>query len=319
MKGDVGIELELMSRRPPRTVAATVYERSKVPLDAMVEARYSEMQTNNTNWKLIWDWGDVRRIDYNNFIRFDIVSPTMQEGKGFNDCYKIMEGLKEVGSVDVTKSMGFHVQIDISELTLSKLVKVCQNFIKFEPIMDTLMPLSRRGDHTYCKSNRDKMLGPDGVTSLSSNKDRHKRIEACKSVTELCEVMNPGNIRNYKLNLQNLRRGSQPIRTIEFRQHLSTQNYNDAKMWIHFCMAFVHNSARFQSPSFLGTGSSRNMDKQFEMLFEYVIKDRCLRNFYRVRRSSHNIKTESDRVHCSECLEGSQCVACRRPTKRPRS
>eukprot|EP00978_Attheya_sp_CCMP212_P026689 scaffold88301_cov45-Attheya_sp.AAC.1 len=318
-QSNFGIELELMSAEShcPQTVATAICDHSKIQVDVMLDELYSAARATSKNWKLVSDSSLQCRRDDPNCTKFELVSPILKGGKGLEKCNKIMEGLKQISSVDVNKSMGFHVHIDVSSLSVSQLIKVCQNFVKYEPIVDTLMPPSRRTDNTYCKSNRDEMVRSDGRTKLTSNKDRHTRIGACKTVKELCEVMNPGNIRYFKLNLQNLRTGRQP--TIEFRQHSSTKKYEKVQLWVRFCMAFVHNSASFEAPNFLGGRWTSNFDKQSEMLFDYLIKDRCLRKFYRERRNALNKENESDHACCSGCAGGGHCEASRRPTKRIRS
>ncbi len=72
----------------------------------------------------------------------------------------------------------------------------------------------------------------------------------------------------------------------------------DIKNWIRFCVAFVHNSARFRTPV--------ADDEIFEMLFMYVVKDRFLRDFYRLRRI--DVATEQSTC-CDGCASGGGCAA----------
>jgi hypothetical protein len=59
-------------------------------------------------------------------------------------------------------------------------------------------------------------------------------------------------------------------------------------------MAFVKNSARLRSPNALKNTTS--IEDEFDLLFEYVVKDRALRNFYRERRDEYAAKEEEERL-----------------------
>ena len=101
--------------------------------------------------------------------------------------------------------------------------------------------------------------------------------------------------RYYKLNLQNLVTGRQP--TIEFRQHSATFEYNKVRAWISFCVWLVWNSARLRAPS--SFSATTTLQDQFQALFQYVIKDRTLRDYYQKRVETHN--NQEDEPCCDEC------------------
>jgi hypothetical protein len=160
------------------------------------------------------------------------------------------------------------------------------------------MPPSRR-DNSYCKSNKAAIFG-------STNRQRHETLARCSSLEQLCDTINPSpRERYYKLNLFNLKTGRQP--TIEFRQHSATASAEKILNWIRFCTAFVANSIRLKSPSPLKP--SRTQAEQFEMLFEYVIKDRYLATCYNERRKRLREEGEEDEHCCSGCANGETCSA----------
>ena len=70
--------------------------------------------------------------------------------------------------------------------------------------------------------------------------------------------------------------------TIEFRQHPPSKDKTAVTHWIRFCTAFVRNSARLRAP--MALKSTTSLEEEFDLLFEYVVKDRPLRNYYRDRR-----------------------------------
>lgn len=96
----------------------------------------------------------------------------------------------------------------------------------------------------------------------------------------LYNKMNPEG-RYYKLNLQNLVSGRQP--TIEFRQHGATANATKIIAWVRFCVAFVRNSARNDTPGYLPNKCSA--EDQFGHLFDKAIKDRVLKSYFQGRWS----------------------------------
>jgi len=177
--------------------------------------------------------------------------------------------------------MGFHVHVDVSSHSVPQLVKICQNFIKSEKVMDTFVPPPRQtGASRFCQSNRGCVLRSIRTSNSSKvNKLCHDRLRSCGTRLQLAKVMNVDSS-FYKLNLQNLKLGRPP--TVEFRQHSATHNWRKVDTWVRFCVAFCTNSAKLSSPSPFKAGLP--VDKQFDCLFWYVIKDRALRDFYRNRQ-----------------------------------
>ena len=132
-----------------------------------------------------------------------ISSPVLIGGHGLNECYKIIEGLPSTGIISNTTSFvpnnplvgSLHVQIDASTLSLQQIIKVCQNFIKYEEAMDSFMPWSKREDRCKdCCSNKQAVDG-------STNKQRNIRISKCATLEELVQCMDPIDGCYYKLNL----------------------------------------------------------------------------------------------------------------------
>jgi len=241
-----------------------------------------------------------------NCNKFELVSPILRGGQGLGTVDRVMRTLSNMGDVSVNQTMGLHVHVNIADLTLAQLKKVCQNFCKYESVLDSMMPPSRRGStNTYCGSNRHAVGGPYGT-----NASIHQAIASCNSIGELGELVSPQ--KYYKLNLRNIVENRQT--TIEFRQHSGTYNNKKVKNWVRFCVAFVQNSARLRVPSHIS--SNANVDKLFEMMMMYVVKDRCLRDFYRQRRIELSGHSAGD--CCEGCNAGGDCAADQRPLKTPR-
>ena len=172
--------------------------------------------------------------------------------------------------------MGFHVQVNVSALQLPQLINVCQNFIKYEDVLDRGQPPSRRtGSEASDKYFRSNCQSLDSFAGLTDIQQRSDALATCLRTVDLVKSMNCDG-RYYKLNLQNLVSGRQP--TIEFRQHAATMNYEKVSSWVRFCVAFVTNSAKLKSPApFAG---HHTLEYQFQDLFQYVIKDRALHKLF---------------------------------------
>mmetsp|Transcript_7725 Transcript_7725/g.8974 ORF Transcript_7725/g.8974 Transcript_7725/m.8974 type:complete len:525 (+) Transcript_7725:75-1649(+) len=268
---------------------------------------YGKSRQTSEHWKLVPDSSIMCSISQPDCNKFELVSPILQGGRGLSEMNLILRRLEGIRpKPKVNKSMGFHCHVDVSSLSIVQLIKICQNFIKYEDLIDTFMPKSRRNgspeSERYFHSNRTSVAeslhySEGGAT----DSECHEALERCGSTEELVSLMN-SNGRYHKLNLTNLSNGRQP--TIEFRQHSSTMSFAKVGSWVRFCVAFCVNSARLASPSPFKDDRDPEKDK-LEALFQYVIKDRALRNFYWERRKS--LEEENEEACCSGCSSGSVC------------
>ena len=278
-----GIELELTSSNDhsAQDVVDTVRSLTVVDVKDMTHS-YSLAKASYYVWKLVSDSSIVCHRDMPDCNKFEIVSRILRGGEGLAECHRVVRAVQSVQSITINKTMGFHVHVDASSLTCQQLVRLCQNFVSFEEAIDAFMPRSRKGnDNEFCRSNKSAIIEgrmPD------LNRVRHSRLASCRTKKELAQVMNPDGNRYFKLNLQNLGRGGKK-NTVEFRQHSATSNAEKVNRWVRFCVAMVQNSADSRSTLLLDEGTG--VDVQFHLLFEDVIKDRSLRNFYDKRREQH--------------------------------
>ncbi|KAL7485015.1 hypothetical protein ACHAW6_010613 [Cyclotella cf. meneghiniana] len=232
-----------------------------------------------------------------------ISSPNLIGGNGLNECYKIIEGLPPYLSCThrnadpkiITahhpqqQQHSFHVHINVAHLSLPQIIKICQNYIKYEEAIDSFMPWHRRDNRCHCCLSNKHAMSEKAQQELT-NKERNIMIGKCTSLQELVSCLNPTEGQFYKLHLQHLSlptpsHGINASHTIEFRQHPSSKDKTTITNWIRFCMAFVNNSARLRAPMALKNTTS--LEEEFDLLFEYVVKDRALRNFYKERRDDY--------------------------------
>ena len=298
-----GIELELTSamQLSPENIADLLQDSRT---EVVVIGNYHAGRQTSNHWKIVSDSSIACNINQPDCNKFELVSPPLCAGKGLGNVNGVLKRMGEIRPpLKVNKSMGFHVHIDVSSLSTLQLIKVCQQFVKYEEVMDLLMPNSRRSgsqeSNSYFKSNRqniaDLILNGYNVT----NKQIHEVIGNCVNITSLANVMN-GSSRYFKLNMQNLVTGRQP--TLEFRQHSATMEYEKVGAWTRFCVLFCLNSAKLRAPK--PFAENRSTKRKFEALFQFVIKDRALREFYR-KRMNHlapdRSNNENENICCSSC------------------
>jgi hypothetical protein len=293
-----GIELELTSANEiiPEDIAYYI-EGNRT--EVSVIQNYSDGRHTSNNWKIVPDSSIVCNISQPDCNKFELVSPPLKSGDGLSTVHSILKRMEQIRpKLKVNKSMGFHVHVDVSGFSTFQLVKVCQQFVKYEEIIDLFMPNSRRTgsaeSNHYFQSNRENVVNR---LYTSSNRGVHDALGHCYDTHSLVDLMN-GSSRYYKLNMQNLvtRRQS----TLEFRQHSASMNYEKIGAWVRFCVLFCWNSAKLRAPTPFAEG--RNTERKFNALFQFVIKDRALRDFYR-KRMDHlaSGREDDDCACCSVC------------------
>lgn len=305
-----GIELELTSASflPPENVAPYLEGADD---STVVIRNYSDGRATSRNWKLVPDSSIVCSTAQPDCNKFELVSPPLSSGQGLGSVHTMLQRMGEIRPrLKVNKSMGFHVHVDVSGFTIAQLTKVCQQFVKYEDVIDSFMPHSRRTGSTesdsYFRSNRNHVQDLLGVTR-ATNRAIHRALGQCADIDSLTHLMN-GSSRYFKLNMQNLATRRQT--TLEFRQHSATMSYEKVGAWIRFCVLFCWNSAKFRPPTPFREGSS--MEKKFNALFQFVIKDRALRDFYSKRMHHFMVDADDDDCECcSACASDTSGQPCR--------
>lgn len=299
------IETSLGSHTTAQDVVRRIARMAGVEVIDKTEDYKRGSEDNYSKWLLVPDASTMcsRTDPYCN--KFELVSRILRGGDGLEECKQVLEALESVGRISINKSMGLHVHVNTSGLSLEHLKNVCLNFVKHESAIDSIMPESRISS-PYCLSNREAIPGGDGL--------KHNAIVSCDNIVDVCHTVNPSNRmgerRYYKLNLQNLnptqkgnKKQSKP--TIEFRQHSSTTKFDKIEAWVRFCTSLVQNSV--ERPQKL-----KGHEDVFESLFDTVIQDLRLKEFYRNRRAQlrakrHHHDHEEGDTCCGPCLKGGTC------------
>ena len=124
-----GIELELSS--PPNIDTHAIADM--MPRNAgliLIAGSYRDgRQSYEEGWKIVSDGSIVCNVNMPSCHKFELVSRILVGGSGLNEISAVTKALVNA-QIQVNRSMGFHVHVDVSGFTLEQLIKICQNFIK---------------------------------------------------------------------------------------------------------------------------------------------------------------------------------------------
>lgn len=145
----------------------------------------------------------------------ECVSPVLTGKVGMKSLENCCKALNEANA-QVNVSTGLHVHIGAQNLSDEAYVNVFKNYQKLESVIDTFMARSRRENNSqWCRS----LQGKD--------------FSSCTSKNDVYDVMS-GN-RYYKVNACSYSRH----RTIEFRQHQGSTDFEKISNWVNFCAKLV--------------------------------------------------------------------------------
>lgn len=145
----------------------------------------------------------------------ECVSPVLDGNKGGREALKKACDAIESAGAQVNRSTGLHIHISTEGMNGEWFVNVFKNYQKLEGVIDTFMARSRRANNTgYAQS----LAGFD--------------FSDCHSADDVVAKLNS---RFYKVN---------PFaygvhRTIEFRQHQGSTNYEKINNWLSFVSKLV--------------------------------------------------------------------------------
>lgn len=166
---------------------------------------------NNSYYKIVSD-SSIAGENAN-----EIVSPVLAGKNVKNSLKKICEALAACDA-RVNMSCGLHVHIGASSISEEHYCRIIRNYQKLELAIDSFMPLSRRANNNgYCKS----LLG--------------RNLDYC---TTRNEIIRRFNSRYYKVNAEAYERH----KTIEFRHHGGTTDYEKIMHWVVFLAKLVEYS-----------------------------------------------------------------------------
>jgi hypothetical protein len=181
-----------------------------------------------THWKIVTDrsLGDMDRGR-------EVVTPVLQGPAGREKLARVLKALRDAGCT-VSKRCGVHVHVGVGHAPMSFFQNLVRNTAYFEPVLDSLMPLSRRADaNGFCK----------GLAHMTP-----AAIMGASSVDKLLNVFTKSTAyqRYHKLNLCSYGRYG----TVEFRQHNGTLDTSKIENWLLLCLRMVERA--FTAPLAFG-------------------------------------------------------------------
>lgn len=145
----------------------------------------------------------------------ECVSPVLKGANGKKSLKTTCDALNEAGA-RVNSTCGLHVHIGAADLTEQQYCNVFNNYYFLEGIIDRFMAASRRADsNQFCRTVQD-----------------HSRLTGCTTAEDVRDELSS---RYHKVNAESYLRH----RTIEFRQHQGTTNYEKIINWVTFCGKLV--------------------------------------------------------------------------------
>jgi len=201
-----------------------------------IETNWNTHTSSHDEWQIKSD-GSIR-IDNSKSPNYstpvEFVSPILVGANGLENLYNVINAIKHYG-FDTNSSCGIHVHVgwkpffNISvenmEMTSPYFAKLLYYFCKFEPIIDLMLTINRRGTaNSYCKSN---------VYYVNSRELFPNIKRPGRNLRTIIDYA--GGEKYMKLNFQTLYRN-----TVEHRAFPGFLDFDLTVAWIWFCQKFTH-------------------------------------------------------------------------------
>lgn len=232
-----GVEIEFLS-----TVTT---ERVLMSLRAAGIRIEFEGYTHRTtpHWKIVSDGS----------CGLELVSPVLEGEAGLEEV-RIAAAALEAAGAKVDKRCGLHVHFDARSMSLKSVKNLFKMWLKFEDVLDTFQPPSRRGNaNTYCRTNLDHSITDAGNHQGQCSR-MFRKIDDCRNMDEM-KALYPCRYR--KLNIHSYFRHQ----TLEVRHHSGTTDPAKITHWVRL-MARMFDTAEAAAavrnrPEDTGIGMSR--------------------------------------------------------------
>lgn len=231
-----GIELEFISPFPMNKTATLLTEKTGIKCPAKgYTHRYLK------SWKIVSDSSVAARGKQEGY-GMELVSPPLNIKDFKKQLPKFCVALKEIGCF-INNTCGFHVHHDISFIPKKYFgvfaIRLLDSFMEFEKVFDTLVSPSRI-KNGYCRSlvEYDKFTKSPEEVGFCKKREKLVPEHYCRRLFDNYWDANiyDCSIRYSKLNIiESLLRH----KTIEFRQHQGTLEFNKIYNWILLTELFL--------------------------------------------------------------------------------
>lgn len=152
----------------------------------------------------------------------EVVSPILKGKKGLHSLETLCSSLNTIDA-RVNRSCGLHVHIGAEKMSSEHYCRLVRNYQKIEKAIDSFMPVSRRANNSrWCHT----LQGID--------------FSDCETKVDIEEAMHFD--RYFKVNAVAYERH----KTIEFRQHSGTTDYEKISNWVMFLAHLVEYSFKYE-------------------------------------------------------------------------
>ena len=218
-------EIDIVLADLPKQVRESFKFTFGVEIECLVSANVMRECAERNN--MPFQYEAYNHTDNNRYYKFvsdssirgenpiECVSPVLTGRDGMKSLENCCKALNEANA-QVNVSTGLHVHIGAQNLSDEAYVNVFKNYQKLEKVIDTFMARSRRENNSqWCRS----LKGKD--------------FSFCTSKNDVYDVMSGD--RYYKVNACSYSRH----RTIEFRQHQGSTDFEKISNWVNFCAKLV--------------------------------------------------------------------------------
>jgi hypothetical protein len=205
-----GVEIEFLS-----TITKEQAVMSLRAAGIRVESSYYTHDTT-PYWKIVTDGS----------CGLELVSPVL-EGEAGIDELRIAAAALEAAGAQVDRRCGLHVHFDARTMSLKAVKNLFKMWTKFEDVLDTFQPSSRRGStNQFCKSNIEHGGNTGSAIMHYYGCDvMFRKIDACRNMDQMKQLYP---CRYRKLNIQSYFRHQ----TLEVRHHSGTTDPAKITNWV---------------------------------------------------------------------------------------
>lgn len=230
----------------------------------------------------------------------EIISPILSGEKGFHQVKKVCAVLNRMG-FQTDQSCGFHIHWSVADYTGRSVINLLRLYGKYEKVLDFLFDESRRGDESDFAHSLIKE-GGIGWTYILDKPFFYQAYQIAKEFEDTQRTKNKTSFpsaRHHKVNVCAINK----YRTIEFRQHQGTFDYEEIKNWLVLSQQLINRAKDSLVLEGISTWESMNktlgltesqLRESMETGDKFLLRD--MRDFY---RKIYRENKEKEKVYAS--------------------